>query len=1030
MTLFKTVRNRTKAAAAGRKLADRFAPNLTSYAATAAGKNLAIIAGRTVRAAGVDVATGTPISVVNAGSPGMASYSANGAGLAVQYAGGSGTGSGGGMEVHDLTSAWHTGTLADAQAPQFLKTDGSRQITGNLTVAAGITVDGIDISAHAANPDAHHATATAGNGISITGQQISLAATVAGAGLTHSAGVIDVGAGTLIAVAPNTVGIATGAAYQFIGTGSDTGAEWRNVSELAGAGLVAATGILAVGAGNGITVNANDVALTTPGTLSVSSANNAAGNHTHAITSSSNPGQAAALLATNTNGAVTLRNAFLTQAAVSEATFVSGFAGSGWRADYGVTTAARASMETDDLTVRGRMRVYELLIQQIRATNGSVFVSSASKVVTVTASASPAWTINGSAYTINNVAATLCATLYAISTAAAGDTGRELYHGFLVGDVLRSQQVQWDGSTYDLVTQSDLEVVSVADLFNYTAVYVAGDAPAVGYDYVRLGSTTDSSRRGAVYLTADDSAAPFIDIIDGVQYHGDWNTPGRIKARLGKLSGISDADFGGSLGGYGLYGNNVYLKGQIVVTGGSLGGLAAADINDNTTTIDGGRITTNSITAAQIAAGTITTTEINFSPVLTGSVVASINATAEGIRIAGNRIQINGDVTFAANYDPTTKIGAGGAAADVNANTTTISGGKITTGSITATQISATAIDSMTITGATIRTAASGARVLLNSSGLTAYDSGSTAQVTLSSSSGKLTAGAGNVILSASGVAIIAKTSATSPDPQNRVDFLAYGGAASIGHIGVAQNVGYDYLSILQHSSGGGVANVQIEARSTSSWAANIQLKAHNTNAGVNKIFTFAHDSAAPTYNGYAMWHAGNDGAGSGMDADTVDGSHASAFATSGHNHDSAYAALSHNHDSTYGRLAVAGTWTATQTFASVDASGSIGGSWSTMTTQGTNSAVSGRTAQSRKFGDITFLRGAINPADDAGDLDLVLIATTAHRPARDQYLIAATDTGSWSRLKIRASDGMIIAETSTSGISWISFDSLYFFNT
>ena len=42
--------------------------------------------------------------------------------------------------------------------------------------------------------------------------------------------------------------------------------------------------VLDVGAGNGITVNADDVALTTPGTLTSATSNSAAGNHTHAIT--------------------------------------------------------------------------------------------------------------------------------------------------------------------------------------------------------------------------------------------------------------------------------------------------------------------------------------------------------------------------------------------------------------------------------------------------------------------------------------------------------------------------------------------------------------------------------------------------------------------------------------------------------------------------------------------------------------------------------------------------------------------------
>jgi hypothetical protein len=75
---------------------------------------------------------------------------------------------------------------------------------------------------------------------------------------------------------------------------------------IAGAGLTISGKVLAVGAGAGLTVGADTVSLTTPGTLSVSSANAAAGNHTHAITSSSNPGAAAAILASNASGYVQL----------------------------------------------------------------------------------------------------------------------------------------------------------------------------------------------------------------------------------------------------------------------------------------------------------------------------------------------------------------------------------------------------------------------------------------------------------------------------------------------------------------------------------------------------------------------------------------------------------------------------------------------------------------------------------------------------------------------------------------------------
>ena len=84
--------------------------------------------------------------------------------------------------------------LADDDHSQYLLADGSRSLAGNLAVGAGITIDGIDLSAHAADPAAHHALATAGNaGISVAGQAISLAAAAAGAGLGYAAGVLAVG---------------------------------------------------------------------------------------------------------------------------------------------------------------------------------------------------------------------------------------------------------------------------------------------------------------------------------------------------------------------------------------------------------------------------------------------------------------------------------------------------------------------------------------------------------------------------------------------------------------------------------------------------------------------------------------------------------------------------------------------------------------------------------------------------------------------------------------------------------------------
>ena len=74
---------------------------------------------------------------------------------------------------HGLLSSHHTGNLADSQAPQFLKTDGSRQLIGNLSVVDGITIDGVDISNFKSLYDIHIATAaaTAHAGIGIHSHQ-------------------------------------------------------------------------------------------------------------------------------------------------------------------------------------------------------------------------------------------------------------------------------------------------------------------------------------------------------------------------------------------------------------------------------------------------------------------------------------------------------------------------------------------------------------------------------------------------------------------------------------------------------------------------------------------------------------------------------------------------------------------------------------------------------------------------------------------------------------------------------------------
>ena len=80
----------------------------------------------------------------------------------------------GALTAHRLDDTTvHIGTLSADQFPRGLLRDGSRSLAGNLPVDTGVTIDGVDISAHAADPDAHHARA-------------HVLATAAGLGADHS----------------------------------------------------------------------------------------------------------------------------------------------------------------------------------------------------------------------------------------------------------------------------------------------------------------------------------------------------------------------------------------------------------------------------------------------------------------------------------------------------------------------------------------------------------------------------------------------------------------------------------------------------------------------------------------------------------------------------------------------------------------------------------------------------------------------------------------------------------------------------
>ena len=237
------------------------------------------------------------------------------------------------------------------------------------------------------------------------------------------------------------------------------------------------------------------------------------------------------------------------QATLSTQNFAPGFTGGGIQLN-----GINASISATDMTLRGTLSVYELLIQQVRATNGSIFVSASAK----------ADTISGSAYT---------------ETIVFEDPSNHNVCPFVAGDIIMTQRVRLDSST--LVKRHVREVDSVNGKTIVCKATSGGPSDAAGTaiesgdDFVRLGSTSDPNRRGGVYLTADDTGAPFIDVFSGVTSYATWNSANKVKARLGRLDGIADTDAGLSgsqTNHFGLYSDNVHLSGHIFSDSGNIGG--------------------------------------------------------------------------------------------------------------------------------------------------------------------------------------------------------------------------------------------------------------------------------------------------------------------------------------------------------------------------------------------------------------------------------------------------------------------------
>lgn len=206
--------------------------------------------------------------------------------------------------------------------------------------------------------------------------------------------------------------------------------------------------------------------------------------------------------------------------------FVSGFAGYGWKIwEY---VKGKWMLEIDSIRVREQFIVFEMLVSKMRAIIGSLGISQAcGKIATVTLSE------DGTEYLITLEDETM---------------------SFVAHDFMRCQTYTGTKQTFYHV-----EISSVVDNvihvpiseFDKDAEGIVINPPEVGNDVVQFGNSVNKNRQSAIYIHADESGQPAIDIMFDIDSK-DWT--GKVKTRLG-------GDIPGGDGARGFYCENGMIKG-------------------------------------------------------------------------------------------------------------------------------------------------------------------------------------------------------------------------------------------------------------------------------------------------------------------------------------------------------------------------------------------------------------------------------------------------------------------------------------
>lgn len=217
---------------------------------------------------------------------------------------------------------------------------------------------------------------------------------------------------------------------------------------------------------------------------------------------------------------------------VSSKEFFDGFAGNGfriWQDDNGAWC-----LTIDNITARGMMTIYELIISKIKSVGGQIIVSSSNGKVVYVYEEDENYVIKF-----------------------------EEKNTFEVGDLARCQT--WTGND---IKSYWVEVSALTD-DGYGIIVPKSEfvdaVPKEGDEVVLMGNTTNKKRQNLIVISATDDGQPRVDVLNGV---GQKNFDKALRARFGNLEDIVDPWFQDGVKGDGLYSDNAYLKGTFKFSNG------------------------------------------------------------------------------------------------------------------------------------------------------------------------------------------------------------------------------------------------------------------------------------------------------------------------------------------------------------------------------------------------------------------------------------------------------------------------------